>query len=100
MKNPWRLIAFSLMAVLILLPAFRCVNFNASKSVIADGNPLPWPQPPQPPSVNNNSFLTADGNPLPWPQPPQPPAVNNNAILTADGNPLPWPQPPQPPAFA
>jgi hypothetical protein len=76
MKNLWRVIAFSLLAVLIVLPAVRCVNFAASKSIIVDGNPLPWPQPPQPPqppSMNNNPVLIVDGNPLPWPQPPQPP---------------------------
>jgi len=75
-------------------------NYTASKSTIADGNPLPWPPPPRPPAANNNTVLTADGNPLPWPPPPLPPAVNNNAVLTADGNPLPWPPPPQPPVFA
>jgi len=98
MKNPRKLIAFSLLAVLILLPAIRCVNFAATKATLADGNPLPWPIPPQPPAASNNAVLTADGNPLPWPIPPQPPAGSNNAILTADGNPLPWPIPPQPPA--
>jgi hypothetical protein len=98
MKNLGRLIALSLVAVLIVLSAVRCVNYTASNSIFADGNPLPWPIPPQPPAVNNNTVLSADGNPLPWPIPPQPPAVNNNAVLTADGNPLPWPIPPQPPA--
>jgi hypothetical protein len=89
MKNPWRVIAFSLLAVLIVLPAVRCVNFTASKSTVADGNPLPWPIPP---SSASNTVLTADGNPLPWPIPPS--SISNTA-LTADGNPLPWPIPPQ-----
>ena len=76
MKNPRSLIAFSLLAVLILLPAVRCVNFTASKSTLADGNPLPWPIPPKPPAASTNSVLTADGNPLPWPIPPKPPAAS------------------------
>ena len=73
MKNPGRLITLSLLAVLIVLPAVSYVNYTASKPAIADGNPLPWPQPPKPPAVNNNTVLSADGNPLPWPQPPKPP---------------------------
>ena len=73
MKILGRLIALSLFAVLIVLPATCCVNYTGSKPVIADGSPLPWPQPPQPPAAKSNDLLSADGSPLPWPQPPLPP---------------------------
>ena len=79
MKKPGILLLLAFVALVILLPSSGTGKFDVSNSVVADGNPLPWPFP-------NNSVLSADGNPLPWPFP-------NSSVLSADGNPLPWPFP-------
>jgi hypothetical protein len=67
MKILGRLVALSLLAALIVLPAVRSVNYTASKPAIAEGAPLPWPKPPL---ANDNAVLMAEGAPLPWPKPP------------------------------
>jgi hypothetical protein len=67
MKRLAAVAALSLLAVLIVLPAIASVNYIVSNSLVADGQPLPWPKPP---ITNDNAVLMADGQPLPWPKPP------------------------------
>jgi hypothetical protein len=69
MKKLATLTAFSLLAMLIVLPGTCFVNYSPSTSVTAEGWPLPWPGPPMV-SGSSNNFLTAEGWPLPWPRPP------------------------------
>ncbi len=68
MKKLAAVAALSLLAALIVLPTKHSVNYNASNSIIADGNPLPWPFPA---GAQSDTTLSADGNPLPWPFPAQ-----------------------------
>ena len=68
MKKLATLTALSLLAVLIVLPTTCSVNYSASKPLIAEGWPLPFPFPP---GSHTDSSLTAEGWPLPFPFPPQ-----------------------------
>ena len=81
----------SIAAFSIVLPVIRSVNGSAGNyvlpvsSFIADGNPMPYPQP----SVSSPDVLVADGDPMPYPLP----SISSPDVLLADGDPMPYPLP-------
>ncbi len=88
-------LGLSLLAVAILIPLASRVNCLAdvskqgakSRSLQADGNPIPPLPPPK-------GTFVADGNPIP-PLPPPKGAVGSVEVLVADGNPIPPLPPPK-----
>jgi hypothetical protein len=84
MKKVALLAAFSLLALLILLPVTSSVNQTVGNPVLdhrmlrADGSPIP-PLPPKKLHRDSTS-LVADGSPIP-PLPPKKPHRNYEAAL-------------------
>ncbi len=88
-------LGLSLLAVAIVIPLAGRVNHltdvskerTKSRSLQADGNPIPPVPPPK-------GTFVADGNPIP-PVPPPKDAVGSVEVLIADGNPIPPVPPPK-----
>jgi hypothetical protein len=78
-KNLIAVVVLSLAAFLILLPVISSVKNSAGNhaitatALIAEGNPMPPPIPPNP----HFSVLIAEGNPMPPPIPPNPHIFNS-----------------------
>ncbi len=75
MKKSWQFLAVALSLSLIVLSAVVEVNYPRTafrwnnRTQMADGIPMPPPQPPPKKTLGVN-ILVADGIPMPPPQPP------------------------------
>src|SRR5713226_9817677 len=85
LKKTALVLAICALTLFILLPAVSPVNTSTSGILVTDKVLYTW----------GNTTLVADGEPLPPPIPPNPKFSETN-LLVADGEPLPPPIPPNP----